>query len=214
MNKTYNTIIWDWNGTLIDDSWLAIEVINDMLKRRKMELISIELYRELFDFPVKDYYIKIGFDFSKESFEVVGGEFIDLYDARHFELKLRSDAFNCINHFSEKNKNQYVLSARNHKQLEEEMRYFDILPHFKTFSGLSHNFAHGKVELGHQLIQNESILSEQTLIIGDTTHDYEVARALGIDCILLENGHHSGQRLKNCGVSVFQNLSELMELDL
>jgi phosphoglycolate phosphatase len=214
MSKKYHSIIWDWNGTLIDDSWLAIEVMNDMLFRRSLKPIDLNIYRDLFDFPVKDYYKKIGFDFYKESFEIVGAEFIELYDLRHFELNLRLDALKCLSRFSSENKTQYVLSARNQKQLAEEMEYYEILSHFKTFAGLPDNHARGKIGIGQQLIENENILTEQTVIIGDTTHDFEVASSLGIDCILIEDGHHSSRRLKNCGVTVLKNLDELCQFDL
>jgi len=209
MNKKYKTIIWDWNGTLLDDAWLAIEVMNGMLLKRKMKALELEHYREIFDFPVKDYYQLLGFDFSEESFELVGNEFIALYDERHFECKMRSNALESIKHFNKANLNQYVLSARNHKQLQEEMEFFDILGHFKTFSGLSHNYANGKVELGKQLIENENILIDKTVLIGDTSHDFDVATELGIDCILLDGGHHSKNRLNKCGVRVINDLDEL-----
>jgi len=213
MTKKYKTIIWDWNGTLIDDAWLAIEVMNGMLKERNMPLINLEYYRDIFDFPVKDYYAKIGFDFSKESFEVVGSEFINLYDQRHFECKLRPNVLNCLSKFEDAKIEQFVLSARNHKQLDEEMEFFNIHHHFKTFSGLSHNYAHGKIELGQQLIENENITTNKTVMIGDTTHDFEVAQALGIDCILIEGGHHSKNRLKVCNVKIVEDLTELNQLE-
>lgn len=214
MSKKYNTIIWDWNGTLIDDAWLAIEVINDMLSKRKMKSIDIDYYRQIFDFPVKNYYAKIGFNFSKESFEIVGNEFIKQYDLRHFECKLRTNAVECINKLNKAGINQFVLSARNQKQLNKEMEYFNIHNQFKTFLGLPDNYAHSKMELGQQLIKNENIMNESTVMIGDTTHDYEVARELGIDCILVEGGHHSEKRLKECGVKVLKDLEDLVMIDL
>ncbi len=212
--KRYNTIIWDWNGTLLDDVWLAIEVMNNMLKKRKLKRLELDHYRDIFDFPVKDYYQLLGFDLSKESFEILGNEFITLYDQRHFECKLRSNSLECIIKFKNANLGQYVLSARNQIQLEEEMKYFNIMQHFKTFSGLSHNYANGKVELGRQLLENENIQTDKTVLIGDTTHDFEVANELRIDCILIEGGHHSQQRLTNCGVKVINDLDQLEIIDI
>ena len=68
----YKHIIWDWNGTLLDDGWLFVDVMNTILKRRKMNTITLEKYREIFGFPVKNYYIKLGFDLEKEPFEDLG----------------------------------------------------------------------------------------------------------------------------------------------
>ena len=57
-------IIWDWNGTLINDVWLVVEAMNKMLKKRNLPKIDSKKYREIFDFPVTEYYSKLGFDFS------------------------------------------------------------------------------------------------------------------------------------------------------
>ena len=54
----YKHIIWDWNGTLLDDAWLCVDVINGVLSRRNMSTISLRQYQELFNFPVIDYYVR------------------------------------------------------------------------------------------------------------------------------------------------------------
>ena len=68
-NNSNLTVIWDWNGTLLDDGWLFVEVMNSILRSRGMNTITLEKYREIFGFPVKDYYLKLGFDLEKEPFE-------------------------------------------------------------------------------------------------------------------------------------------------
>ena len=49
----YKHIIWDWNGTLLDDRWLCVEGINQALVKRDLNLISENQYRKIFTFPVK-----------------------------------------------------------------------------------------------------------------------------------------------------------------
>ena len=61
-------IVWDWNGTLLNDNWLAIKAINILLKRYNLPLITLEQYLAVFTFPVIDYYKELGFDFNKTSF--------------------------------------------------------------------------------------------------------------------------------------------------
>ena len=46
-------------------------------------------------------------------------------------------------------------------------------------------------------------------MIGDTDHDFEVAGAIGIDCLLLSHGHHCSKRLKKTGAQVVQNLMDI-----
>ena len=207
MNKTFNNIIWDWNGTLLDDAWLGVEIMDSILKSRNLPALNLEKYRNLFDFPVKDYYAKLGFDFSKEPFEVIGQEFILKYNERHFECKLKAFAFDCLEKFQNSGVKQFVLSARNHNQLEHEFKFHKIDHFFEDFAGLPDNWANGKVELGMELIRSQHIIPQETLMIGDTVHDFEVALKLGVECVLVEGGHQSVKKLNNTNAKVFGDLS-------
>ena len=46
----YKHIIWDWNGTLLDDRWLCVEGINQALVKRDLNPISENKYREILPF--------------------------------------------------------------------------------------------------------------------------------------------------------------------
>lgn len=76
----YKYIVWDWNGTLLDDLDVCLKSINTILEKYKLpKLKSVKEYREKFVFPVINYYKAIGLDFSKYTFKIVGKEFIDIY---------------------------------------------------------------------------------------------------------------------------------------
>ncbi len=207
----YKYIIWDWNGTLLNDAWLCVDVMNKMLENRNLPLVSESIYRQLFDFPVEEYYAKIGFDFQKESFELVGTEFITNYDKRHFECKLHEGTLDALNFFSENNIGQSILSARKQAQLQEEIEYFRLVSYFDIVSGLSHHYATSKLENGYLLIEKLGINPTEILFIGDTLHDYDVANELGTACALIENGHQATERLKKAGAKTYKNLCELVK---
>ena len=86
----FKAIIWDYNGTLLNDLEIGIESINLMLSKRNLPLLTSESYREVFTFPVKDYYEKVGFDFEKENWDLTAQEFITNY----------TKAFTAIRYFS------------------------------------------------------------------------------------------------------------------
>lgn len=72
-------LIWDWNGTLLDDVRMCVKVMNILLDKYSLPSLSYEKYREVFNFPVKDYYARLGFDFEIHPFEKAGIEFMDGY---------------------------------------------------------------------------------------------------------------------------------------
>ncbi|MCD4792387.1 MAG: HAD family hydrolase [Bacteroidales bacterium] len=202
----YKHIIWDYNGTLLNDINLCVDVINDMLSSRKLPIMTVDKYRELFDFPVKDYYAKIGFDFEKESFEIVGTEFIVEYDKRQKSSELHTGVKELLAEIKKQGIKQSILSARKEEQLLEELNDFGIINCFQEVVGLNDHYAGGKTESGIKLISRLGISKDKILMIGDTKHDAEVAKEAGIDCILVSHGHHMREKLETCGVKVFESL--------
>lgn len=213
MNITkYKHFIWDWNGTLVNDTWLCVEITNEMLNRRKIPQITCDDYREQFDFPVINYYRKLGFDLDNEPFEIVGKEFMTEYQSRRFECKLQSKAVEALSIINDLGVGQSVLSAYEHNMLNQIVIFFDISSFFKNIRGLADHSASSKIDNGKELINSLSHDSGETLMIGDTIHDYEVATAIGADCLLVANGHHKKEKLEKCGVKVVESLGNLIEM--
>lgn len=206
------TVIWDWNGTLLNDLELCLASINSLLKKRELELLNHNSYKEVFAFPVKDYYAAVGFDFSKEDFAIPAREFIDLYNNKVANCTLHNDAFKVLNRIQNKGIRQFVLSAMQENMLEQTLKEQQIFDYFDGIAGLNHHYATSKIERGEELIEKHKIDKNQTTMIGDTIHDFEVAEQLGIKCILIANGHQSKKRLQTTGATIINNLSELEQV--
>ncbi|MGA2823447.1 MAG: HAD hydrolase-like protein [Bacteroidales bacterium] len=208
-SSKYTHIIWDWNGTLLDDNWLCVEVMNTLLSQRNLPLLTLERYRDIFDFPVKDYYEKLGFDFAKESFEVVGMDFMIGYNQRQKECRLHEDVENSLKCLAGKGFRQNILSAREQNELRQETIDLGVAGFFDNVDGLDDHYAHGKTGVGIRLLKELNVAKGKILFIGDTSHDADVAKELGIDCILIPNGHHSEERLISTGFPIVKSLNEL-----
>lgn len=205
----YKHIIWDYNGTLLNDASLSVEIINELLFARGLNSMSLQRYKETFDFPVKEYYRRAGFDFEKESFEIVGSEFIKEYDKRQVNLLLQNGAKELLLEIKSIGIKQSVLSAREEKPLINELKKFKIFNLFEDVFGLNNYYAGSKLEQGKKLISKINLPKNEILMIGDTRHDAEVAKDVGISCILLSHGHQTKEKLLTCGVEVLNNFEEL-----
>lgn len=201
-------VIWDWNGTLWDDTWLCTEINNTMLRRRGLREITLEDYRENLCFPVSDYYARIGFNYEETSYEELAHEFIAAYEERRFECGLHPGARELICRITAQRIPQAVLSAYKHEALLQALDYFELGTSFDEVVGLNDVYAAGKFENGIAFIQRIDCSPEKVLLIGDTIHDFEVAQAMGVQCVLLACGHNSRSRLECCGVSVYDTFTD------
>ena len=206
----YKHIIWDWNGTLLDDVEVVINVMNSLLKKRKMPVIDRERYLQIFDFPVINYYITLGFDFSLEPFEIIANEYVELYRDAYSACNLQQDAKKILKLINDSNITQSILSASEQTYLDESVNFYKISDFFVKLLGLNDHYAVSKVESGKIFLQDLSLNPKEVLLIGDTIHDYEVSKAIGCDCILVTCGHQHLNKFKNYDVTVYNSLSDLI----
>ncbi len=204
-----SSIIWDWNGTLLDDIDLCISAMNILLKKRKLPKLTKDYYQKVFTFPVIDYYKKLGFDFMNESFEIPAHEFINEYQQNFHLTKLQPDAVEILEFFKKNGIKQFILSAMEQRSLEKTVNSFNIGEYFDELAGIKDHFAYSKVEFGKRLIEKNRLNLIETCLIGDSTHDYEVANDLGIKCILITNGHMPKERLIGLKADIYSDLNDL-----
>ena len=214
MINKYKHVIWDWNGTMFNDIELCVNVGNNLFRRKNIPEISIEKYKSIFTIPVKEYYVAAGFNFEEESFEIVGKEWMDEYEERKLECSLHLDLVPFMEKLKQKGIKQSVLSAYKQDNLEKILDHFDLKRYLENIVGLDNIYAASKLDLGKKLIKSIGLKAGETLLIGDTVHDYDVATAMGSDCILIANGHQTFETLSKTGTKVYNSINEFRETEL
>jgi len=207
----YKNIIWDWNGTILNDLDVCLVTLNDMLRRRNIPEISKIKYTNLFRFPVVDFYKEIGFDLSNESFDEVSIDFVTTYNNNSADLELQPGVLAALQELNRAGVKQYILSALEQNSLEKLLKFYNISHYFESVSGSDNIYGNGKFGQGEKLVATSNIVTSESLMVGDTTHDAEIARMLGFSVVLYAGGHNSKQRLEKDAL-VIEDFSELLNL--
>ena len=206
----YTHILWDFNGTILDDVQTGIDCVNRLLIPRGLPPIADKShYRALFGFPVKDYYARLGFDFEKESFADLAIEWMTLYKRHCPDAPLVPGVIQAFEYFQSAGAVQTVLSATEIGILNEQLRSLGIFHYFHETIGLDNIHAGSKTHLAVEW--QERTKPERVLMIGDTVHDYDTARAIGADCVLYTGGHSEKSALEACRCPLFDSYEELLE---
>ncbi len=203
-------LVWDWNGTLIDDVELCRAALNHMLERRGLPPVDATTHAAHFGFPIRPYYEHVGFDFAKESFDEVSRQFVDFYEARRENLPVRKGARQALKAATGIGLGQSLLSAYHEDLLTRLVRERGLDSHFQSLNGTDNLNAEGKIARGQRWLQEAGLRPQELLLIGDTLHDAELAEALGARCVLIESGHQSRDRLLATGCPVLSEFSELL----
>lgn len=208
----FKTIIWDWNGTLLDDLDLSLNSVNILLEERNLPILSVERYKDIFRFPVIEYYKDAGFDFEKEPFEVPAKQYVRIYREGVSSVRLFPDVVDTLTYLKEQGYRLIVLSAMRDDNLKLMIEYAGITHFFDGIFGIKDNYAREKISLGKQLVSDLNLNPSECLMVGDTLHDAEVSEHCGFNCILYTGGHVSRQRLETKNLRIIDRLSELKDI--
>ncbi len=204
--KKYTHIIWDFNGTILDDVQTGIDAVNVLLKRYgKKEIESVSEYREVFCFPVIDYYERIGLE--RENFQKYAPEWVAEYNLREPNARIFDGVLDLMNYFKSNGYLQYLLSATEKEMLLKQIERLKVKEYFEEIIGQSSIEAHGKIAAAIEWKNRTKI--KKALFIGDSVHDFEVAKAIGVDAVLVSYGHQSKEQLITTGARVFDSISHL-----
>ena len=209
LNKKH--VIFDWNGTLIDDAWIFVDILNALLIKRNLNQIHLNDYQELFCFPLINFYQNLGFDVTPEAFNILKEEFVVEYNKRQFLAHLFPDTIETLNAITCNNIKLSILSASNQQILSSLTNFYSINHFFLNILGVDNYEAAGKEELGIGLLKSLKVPRRDIVMIGDTDLDYKVSQKLGIECILISRGHQSHTRLSLIGCPVISGLEDLLE---
>lgn len=185
----YDYLVLDFNGTIIDDVDLCLNILNHLLEERNYKKVSLEEYKHIFTFPIKKYYINAGFDLEKYSFTSISNEFISLYQKASLNCKLYEGINELIDKCNNNRIKVVLLSASQKDNLKEQTDHFGLSEKFEAILGTSTIEAASKVEIGKKYFIDKQ--DKKILFVGDTTHDAEVASAIGADALLITHGHQA-----------------------
>ena len=211
MSMHHTHLIWDFNGTILDDVRHGIRCTNTMLAARGLPVIpSVDAYREIFGFPIDAYYRRLGFDFDREDYDtVLAPEWVVMYLAGESACPTVEGAVETIRRVKEMGIPQILLSATKIDMLNGQLERLGLLGEFDEVIGLDN--IHARSKKAQAIAWKERHPDARPLFIGDTEHDAQVADAVGGDCVLFVGGHQSAGRLAACGNPLIERIGEIVD---
>jgi len=202
-------IVWDWNGTLLNDVETALFAVNRLLAEHRLPVLARDAYLECFGFPMRDFYERVGFPS-----DIPPAQWESMVRAYHDSLNLLpaaifTDARDTLERLRDAGFQQSVLSALHQPLLDKELAENGLARFFTLVCGAPDLNGSSKLETGRGLLRGLALPPNEILLVGDTLHDAEVGRGLGVQCALVSRGHQNAARLAAANVPVFANLEHV-----
>lgn len=209
-------IIWDWNGTLLNDIEIILQATNAYSKTIGRDSIDLQTYRSHNVRPFRLLYERLaGRTLEDDEVTAISQAFGEKYMALLPEAQLADDATDALEMARRAGISQSLLSLWTHDDLLELVRKFGVDEYFVLIEGIT-KFGEGKKydalvrHLQSLATVTGGLKPDDILLIGDVADDAEAAEKAGIDCILVATGMDSRENLELTGRTVCDNLADAL----
>jgi len=202
-------IIWDFNGTLLNDAQLSVDCDNHVFDELGLPHITIEDYRAHMTMPVRDFYTALGIDLNVYKYETIARIWLDMFNKNAVMCGLVPGALDSIDRLTAAGHSQSILSASYEPDLLVQCGHLDLVRRMTVINGLGDESARKKTDIGQAQMQALGLEGKDTVLVGDMLADAELAQALGAHCVLVPWGHNAAFRLKDAGCPVARSFEEL-----
>ncbi len=209
MNCTH--VVWDFNGTLLDDRDASLLAVNDMLEAKGKPVSDLETYYDQIEMPIIRYYEKL-FDLETYPFDAIIRDFAEGYMRRAGTIKLGAGAMDALREFKRRGVRQVVISSFEQSRIEAWISKLGIEDYIDGVFGASDLMAESKTARAESWARASGAAPQNIVVVGDTEYDLEMAAAMGAGCVLVTYGHRGERRLRPFGVTLVDELSCLPDV--
>ena len=192
-------IVWDFNGTLLSDTQLAVDVDNYVFDRLGLPRITVDDYRRHMTMPVRDFYPALGVDYSVHPYETISRIWLDVFNTQVVDAGLIPGIEGTLARMEQAGYTQSILSATYQPSLDEQCDGLGLTKYMAAIDGLKDESAAKKTDIGRMQLERLGLEGKDVWLVGDMVADYELSLALGAKCVLVSWGHNDEARLRAVG---------------
>lgn len=208
-------VVWDWNGTLLDDLPIVIQAVNRSISSFGFGPIDADVYRDHYTRPVRHFYEGLfGRMVTDEEWLRLNTDFHDAYFALADDVGLAEGAVTAMDLLEEAGWSQSLLSMSPQHWLEAIVSRLGLTERLELVDGLSGESGGLKAAHLEEHLRVLDVSASRTVVIGDTPDDVAAARHVSARPVLFHGGSHHLDVLEAQGVPVAETLLDAALLAL
>jgi len=209
-------IIFDWSGVVSDEVVLVHQAIMAMFRKLGAAEMSLEEFKKNWEQPYMLFYQRYGMFCGPDEAENLKEEqalYRECYDAaaKKYSRKCFTGIKDLLFNLRSAGVRMIVLSSNNREHLESDMEEFGLGGIFEEVNDNVHN----KADNIKEILERNSFNPEETIFVGDTTHEVEAGKSAGVKTCAVTWGFSPKEKLKKSGPDfVVSNPKELESIIL
>jgi phosphoglycolate phosphatase len=207
----YRLIVFDWDGTIIDSASTIAECIRDAARDLELEVPPLERARHVIGLGLHDSMRIAVPSLAAQRYP----EFVASYRRHFLARKDAMQLFEGMRPLLAELSARHLLAVATGKSragLDRDLDYHRLKALFASSRCADETNPKPHPAMLVELMEELGVQASAALMIGDTSHDLEMARAAGVDALAVTYGAHPEDGLRACGpLSCFSSVQQLKE---
>jgi phosphoglycolate phosphatase len=194
----YRLLVFDWDGTIIDSAASIAECIRDASRDLGLEVPDRERASHVIGLGLHDAMRIAVPGLPAERYP----EFVASYREHFFVRKDSMQLFDGMRQLLEdlaKLRLLAIATGKSRRGLDRDLDFHNLKPLFAASRCADETNPKPHPAMLLELMTQLEIARNETLMVGDTSHDLEMARAAGVDAVAVTYGAHPEDSLRACG---------------
>lgn len=212
MSKRYDLLIFDWDGTLMDSAGTIVACIQQSSADLGWPVPSREAASHIIGLGLKEAVATLFPDKDESDIPLLVERYRYHYLSQDHEIQLFEGARELIEDLHRGGHLLAVATGKARRGLDRAFGHTGLEPYFHASRTADETFSKPHPAMIEQLLEELTVAPERALMIGDTSHDLEMARNAGIDSLAAGYGAHPAEQLADYGpVALCASFAELAE---
>ena len=206
---SYRLLVFDWDGTIIDSASAIVDCICEAARDTGIEVPTRERAAHTIGLGLHDALRFAVPDLPAER----TADFVAHY-RKHFlacqdSMRLFDGMRELLSELS-KSHLLAIATGKSRRGLDRALEAVNLQGYFTASRCADETNPKPHPAMLLELMDQLSLSNRETLMIGDTSHDLEMARAAGVDALAVTYGAHPEAGLRACGpLGCFSSVNEL-----
>ncbi len=197
MNRTqFKLLVFDWDGTIMDSADNIIECVREAAKDLGLEIPSDDTVRNIIGLGLKEAVTEMfpGID-DGQIWNVVERYRVHFLDHRRKPSPLFQGAEDTLREIAGRDYLMAVATGKGRSGLDRVLEYTGLGDLFHTSRCADESFSKPNPDMLLQIMDEMGVIGEETLMIGDTEYDMQMAVNAGAHRLAVSYGSHTYERL-------------------
>jgi len=189
--RQFDLIAFDWDGTLFDSTTLIARCIQAACADVGTMVPSDEAASYVIGLGLAEALQHAAPGLTREQYPALADRYRHHYFARQHEIVLFPGTLEMLAALKARNHWLSVATGKSRRGLDEALRSADLLRHFDATRTADETASKPHPQMLHELMAEFGVEPERTLMIGDTTHDLQMAMNAGVASVGVSYGAHA-----------------------